>query len=460
MSIEFLKFDNSPPTRGGEFEKEALACFRDKLFGDALLIGNVQLSKKSNFLEYDGILTDGMFCDILEFKCIFPNVTVERDCLWGVPPFKQGGIFSKLSNKFKVLSSAIANPNRPNARIDYYVIVPDYVKKLIFKYKPHEESFKVMRLSQAIKYFQKKLDRSNSSPGKFKISKSYWQQYYSQIKPHIRTDITLGQFHIKKPLKKIQQTFVYKAADQHPCPIDVQLKEYPYDHLLNEKELSKILKQLSHEMAALRKIRHPYIQCAIGHFQTGCSLVQVSDWFDGMSLELSWSVLEQAGLFVKIGIMSKICEALSFCHEKAVFHRNVNANNVFLSDDLEDIRLSGFEYSRDLDNSVTISTSELNTRGEAIIPPEELESGKSGKPRYADIFQTGVLFYRIIENGKWPFKNSYDYVTGGELRPFQNYSHDKNIKDLRKMVIRMLAIEPQSRPGSLYEVLKLLKNTG
>ena len=139
------------------------------------------------------------------------------------------------------------------------------------------------------------------------------------------------------------------AVDEPPCKMDVHLKEFNFNPLMSRDQLNTHLGAVSREMQTLRRIRHPYIACVTGHFQTGTSLVQVSDWFDGRSIEESWTVVRTLSFDDKLALMIKIVQALAFCHQKNVFHRNIHAGNVLVSSDCDEIRVRGFEYAKDLE---------------------------------------------------------------------------------------------------------------
>ena len=88
---------------------------------------------------------------------------------------------------------------------------------------------------------------------------------------------------------------------------------------MHPQELTKHISDMTRGMQILRTIRHQYISCVIGHFQTGSSLVEVSDWFEGTSLEDLWHILNEISLVDKMGLMLKIAQGLSFCHSKGYF---------------------------------------------------------------------------------------------------------------------------------------------
>jgi serine/threonine protein kinase len=207
------------------------------------------------------------------------------------------------------------------------------------------------------------------------------------------------------------------------------------------------------------KLRHPYIACVIGHFQTGSSWVQVSDWFEGERLEDSWSLVAESSALDKIGIFLKLLDALEFCHERGVFHRNVGAEAVCVAPDLSDVRLFAFDCALDLDGTLTTNAAASIRRNPRLIAPEDLHGGPATNPRLSDIFQTGVLLYRLLENGEWPFENTFEYATSGAgIRPFLTTDADRETRILREAAVRMLDLRPESRPDLLSKIKQELQN--
>lgn len=88
-----------------------------------------------------------------------------------------------------------------------------------------------------------------------------------------------------------------------------------------------------------------------------------------------------------------------------------------------------------------------------LIPPEDLQAGRATNPRLSDIFQTGLLLYRLLENGSWPFDDTFQYVTsGGVLRPFSEPATDQETETLRTTAVHMLDLQPGNRPDLLSKV--------
>jgi serine/threonine protein kinase len=252
--------------------------------------------------------------------------------------------------------------------------------------------------------------------------------------------------------------FEYFAVDEPPCKMEVLLREFPFDPTLPASQMQAYLQAVAREARVLMKLRHPYIACVIGHFQTGASWVQVSDWFDGERVEDSWPLIAQSSVWDKINIFLKVIEALEFCHERGVFHRNVSAESVRVASDFSDVRLVGFDCALDLSATATTNSAASNKRDPRLIPPEDLAAGGTKNARLSDIFQAGVLLYRLLEDGAWPFTSTFEYATSSAaIRPFVGPPNDRETEALRQAAFRMLEVRPENRPDLLSKLKQELQ---
>jgi hypothetical protein len=129
-----------------------------------------------------------------------------------------------------------------------------------------------------------------------------------------------------------------------------------------------------------------------------------------------------------------------------------------VSQDLTDIRLGGFEYALEL-GGTSGTTGLLSRRDPRLVAPEDLQTGRSSNARLADVFQSGVLLYRLLENGEWPFTDTLEYVTSGaRLRPFSGASADAEAQALRTLALHMMDVEPAHRPDLLKKVEQEIEN--
>ena len=452
-----LKFGEPPATPGGDFEKTCVQALASKLPDDYTLITNLALpTHQSNFYEYDIVVASAVGYDVVECKLMHSIVRVGEDFIGGTGDYFKNNVFSTLANKCRVLESRLVKP--PFSGTDGYhptfrIIVPDQCD-VDFLYKPHKENEKVLRLGDYVRGLRQ---RSPLAPSARNTLRDRWTTYRTKYQaPTERRDGRLGRFSIKRRLEARGDQVAYLAVDEPPCKADVHLLEVPFPDGLTAAELEAYIAEAARAMVALRRLRHPLIQCVTGHFYTGSSLVQVSDWFDGESLERLIGVA-QLSLDDKILLMSRITEALIYCHQQSVFHRNIHPANVLVAGNCHDIQLTGFECVKDVRQTGTAMAVELGKRDRRLIPPEDLHRGNSINYRLYDIFQAGVLFYWILEDGRWPFDSTYDYVTGNGQLEFARQL-DPRFDRLTGLISSMLAIQSDRRPDLFQRVLAKLQS--
>ncbi len=460
MPAQLIVCGESAVGVGGEFEREAARSLRDQLPTGYIIATNVYLARNwGGFYECDAVIAAPGICDILEMKCARPEVLVTEDAMVTSTGFSFDRIFSTLDSKAKVLVSRLArNPfptrNR-SVRVNSQVVVPSDTR-INFKHAAHANTKIVRTVADTVLKYK---DIAAATKGFAEVVAAReihaaWCAYRdSSAKEQRRTARHLGRFAIRKQLTAAQPgAYEYFAVDEPPCQAEVHLTEFPFDPAVPSRELDAYLLQVARETRILMKVRHPYVACVIGHFQTGCSWVQVSDWFDGEPLEDLWPIATQISIGDKLAMFLKVVQALQYCHEKGVFHRNLSAKAVRCTRDFADMRLGGFECALDLAASST-TTSALARRDPRLVPPEELLGAASANPRLGDIFQSGVLLYRILENGEWPFTDTVDYVTSsGAVRPFAPESRDIEVLGARKLVLQMMQKNAASRPDILRKV--------
>jgi serine/threonine protein kinase len=466
MCADFIKINDPPPTIGGEYEQEVRETLFKKLSNNFLVIGGASFPTKSSyFYDFDIILMAPFLCDVLEVKRIYPRVKVFEDWLESGSDFRVPRVFSSLENKTRVLAEKLRSGPffwKEAPWVNCRVLIGPKETEIKFDHKEHQINKKVLGLEEAIQYY-KKLERENSNSIKatndWQRFKQSWIRYSQNLSGNRRNKLELGRFIIRKRLPPEDNLPEYLGTDELPCKVDVHLKEFPFESVGSISELESYLKEITREMQILRRLRHQYIRCVVGHFRTGCSLVQVSDWFEGITLENAWRWLKRLSLNDKLGIMVKIVQGMAFCHSKGVFHRNINASSILINEDFDDIRIVGFEFAKDLELTKSITKRKMELRNRRIIPPEELLKKGASNYRLYDIYQTGLLFYRIIEDGEWPFEDVFDFVTEKCFnREFSSHRDEKGFREIRNLILSMMQIKPQQRPDPMLKVEGILNN--
>jgi serine/threonine protein kinase len=469
MPAELIPFGEYAYGAGGDFERACAAALRDQLPDGYLVVTNVYLPRgDAGFYECDAIVAAPGICDVLEMKCVRPEITVGEDIITSSTGYTIDRPLSIVDHKAKVLASRrqrspfLTTGHHSNVRVGSQVVVPSDTR-ISFKTKYSGSSPPVRTLADTTTKYQDlaKATFIFTNPTVRRETRSAWVAFRDASAPTARrTQRHLGRFAIRRQLSCDRGVYEYAAVDEPPVRMDVRLREFPFDPALPARDLETYLKQVARESSILMKVRHPFVECVTGHFQTGGSWVQVSDWFDGKTLNELWPVLANATLAEKVEIFIKIVQALEFCHERGVFHRNLTGDAVWVSADLADVRVGSFDCALDLSATSTLSGAVLSLRDQRVVAPEELQTGRSDNARLPDIFQAGVLLYRLLENGEWPFSDTLDYVTGGgHIRSFSATPTDTETDQIGALALQMMHVVPARRPDLLSRVEPELKRS-
>jgi serine/threonine-protein kinase len=176
------------------------------------------------------------------------------------------------------------------------------------------------------------------------------------------------------------------------------------------------------------------------------------EWLDGESLSAR---IDRGPLAAQeaIEILDIVCDALEAAHEKAVVHRDLKSDNVFLvtlrgkrTVKLLDFGLAKLSGKTDLSSSTRTRTGVL-VGTPAYMAPEQAR-GKAVDGR-TDIYALGILAYKML-TGTLPFKadSAMDLIVLhlNAPRPSPEKLAPKTPPELSRLVVRMMAKLPEERP--------------
>jgi hypothetical protein len=459
LPAHLIQFGDPAVGVGGDFETECARELTRALPDRFLLLRNLSLPRGDGFYECDLVVVSEWLWEIVEAKAIRPTAEVFEDSIRGFDGFVAERVFSLLDAKARILAGRRQRPPFPSdswllaPRVRGVVVLPnstDVRSKVTSGVSP--PAFTLKELVERYLGLAREKPVGPQERQRFAQIRACWERLAAQNAPERqRNQQHLGRYLIGKRLPAEDGTFEYLAYDTYPCKVGVHLKEIPFDPTLPVSQLQAHLVEAAREMVTLRRIRHPHVGCVIGHFSTGASLVQVTDWFDGEPLDDSWKRVRDASITQRIGLCSKIADALAFCHERNVFHRDISARNVLITPDLEQVRVTGFRLAKDLNRADTLTSQELAGRDPRLLAPEELKPGRPPNARLTDIYQAGVLFYRILEEGEWPAESTYALVGGADPRPM-TFSGEEPLLPVEQLLREMLAVVPELRPDPMRRV--------
>lgn len=150
------------------------------------------------------------------------------------------------------------------------------------------------------------------------------------------------------------------------------------------------------------RLNHPHIQHALNTGEKRCEEYMVVEYINGRNLRLVLEEYGGKGLPVEeaLRIVEQICDALVYCHEHGVYHRDVKPENIMLQLDgnvkIIDFGIALLEGSRRVTwrgLSGTVGTPDY-------MAPEQLR-GERGQAS-SDIYAVGIILYEML-CGRTPF---------------------------------------------------------
>uniref|UniRef100_A0A674EWF7 Peripheral plasma membrane protein CASK n=1 Tax=Salmo trutta TaxID=8032 RepID=A0A674EWF7_SALTR len=211
---------------------------------------------------------------------------------------------------------------------------------------------------------------------------------------------------------------------------------------------------LKREASICHMLKHPHIVELLETYSSDGMLYMVFEFMDGA--DLCFEIVTRADVdFVYIEAVasySQILEALRYCHDNNVIHRDVKPHCVLLAskENSAPVKLGGFGVAIQLGESGLVAGGRVGTPH--FMAPEVVKREPYGKP--VDVWGCGVILF-ILLSGCLPFYGTkerlFEAIIKGKykMNPRQ-WSHiSESAKDL---VRRMLMLDPAERI-TVYEAL-------
>jgi ABC-type oligopeptide transport system substrate-binding subunit/DNA-binding SARP family transcriptional activator len=239
-----------------------------------------------------------------------------------------------------------------------------------------------------------------------------------------------------------------------------------YDTLLERDVAVKVLSEaaldnesrvrLLREAQAAAKLNHPNIVSVYDAGEIGGAPAIVMEMIEGEPLASpqvsTWSYT--------IEVARQVCAALEHAHAHGIVHRDLKPENVLvvrntLAENAVTVKLVDFGLARSMASQVT---TEGKITGTVYYLAPELALGQAYDGR-ADLYALGVILYELT-TGRLPF------VADDALAVISQHLHAPVVPPrarnadvspaLDRLIVRLLSKNPDERPSSAAEVLRVL----
>ena len=262
----------------------------------------------------------------------------------------------------------------------------------------------------------------------------------------------VGRYEIVRELGRGSMSIVYEGFDgriDRHLAIKVLRQKYARDVAARQRFLR--------EARAAGGLAHPNIVTVFDVGQAEATPYLVMELLKGGTLE-DWLERDRlpeldTGMLIELAI--QLARGLAYAHQRGVIHRDIKPANIHYSPKTNVAKMMDFGIAaieRDTDDENADSGNRIAGTMTHMAP--ELLAGQRADAQ-SDLYSLGVVLYQLL-SGRLPFDASdletlIQQIARHETRPLKSLRPDTP-RELIDFTYRLMALEPESRPGSATQV--------
>src|SRR5699024_6768846 len=210
----------------------------------------------------------------------------------------------------------------------------------------------------------------------------------------------IGSFQIKEQIGYGGMSLVFKAERA-----DEQFKQTVAIKLMRKGWYSKqTLRRFEQEKQILASLDHPHIARLFdGGITEDGSYYFIIEYMYGVPI---YSFCESNNLTInqRLILFEKVCKAVEYAHHKLIIHRDLKAQNIFVTKD-GTVKILDFGIAKLLKSEISEDDTTLTQPGQKLwtpqyASPEQIEGNTVATG--LDVYSLGVLLHKLL-TGRFPY---------------------------------------------------------
>jgi len=422
-------------------ELKTLGFLRENLPGDHVILTNYHLPDESSTLEIDLVVINYQGVFLLEVKHWWGKIEADQ-IHWLQAGRRHYSPLTGVDMKVKRVHGTLAAARSDLGKVSVvgFVVLSRGDTMLTIDDPRRDRVFPLnQRLIQALTGRDYLFSRSALPLDHSRLPTVRNALVRQHVDPERRL---VGNYHIVAELTPGETYDAFEAQHLTIQGRRARLKRYHIPAIRSMRHLEETIREFKQDMEALSQVEgHPNIVRAYDFFKDPDSddtYYLALELIDGRMLR---EIMDEEEVTLAQGAcyLTPVADALAYCHQRGIIHRNLTPYSIYVTDDGQ-VKVGDFDFARVPAIGQTITKTGQVLVESKYIAPEQLDDPRGTDAR-ADLYSLGAVWYDLL------FRRPED-----EPVRLAIIEQSDLPDDARHLLRSLLAPRPADRPASAVEV--------